>query len=359
MAFTPSERVSAADPVTRVIGHVTSNIVLADDAEYNLGGYAEGEYEVEFQHPSLNSQRVGKLLARLDMPARVGNYGATAASVSDTARLSSLRMSSMAFDDTGGTVEDELTVNCSTPHGLKVGQYVTIRIDNDEVKTTVFGGGTWAAAEGTWRVVGIVDADSFEVGPVTALGGAGDEAGDSLDGNVWVDRTAQAKFSKQIQGVSLADGAQGAFPVANATLALSRQDWEGLITLVDRTTGAVLPARLHAGGLVFAPPGADPVTPFANVIPALRDTAANDLVVDNDGGGTVADNTQGLVRHTDGLVYLYNETGATGVYDVIMENSPLIGLDVDGYVCLYSSGNSLRLRNRTGASQTFKLRRVS
>lgn len=38
MAFTPDQRVSVADPVTRVKGHVTSGISLADEAEYDLGG---------------------------------------------------------------------------------------------------------------------------------------------------------------------------------------------------------------------------------------------------------------------------------------------------------------------------------
>lgn len=48
MAFTPAQRMSAPDPAVQKLGHTTSSIVLADEAEYDLGGVALGVYETSF-----------------------------------------------------------------------------------------------------------------------------------------------------------------------------------------------------------------------------------------------------------------------------------------------------------------------
>ena len=57
---------------------------------------------------------------------------------------------------------------------------------------------------------------------------------------------------------------------------------------------------------------------------------------------------------------VYNEDAATNVYDVVLKNSPVQGVDKNLYACLFASaGNEMTLSNRLGQSTTFTIKRLA
>jgi len=366
MPFTPDERVSMSDPSLRVLGHKTTSIVLADDAEYSLGGtdtgvigYAEGVYEVAFIHPDLN-RRVGEMKAEISMPAPPANYGNRAADSNDTANQTTPFIVSTLFDDTGGNIEDEVLFVTSASHGLRVGDWVTISYDVDVALTTALGNGTLADVDGDQLVTFVTDDITFSIGPIAALTGSDTLVDATMDANLYRDSHGDPSYRKLIRDIRLIDGAGGVAPVAGATAALCEDVWDGEIWITDGTNDYTVPFVMNAGATAYAPTGGFVETGGAldadNVVPGLQ-TAADDWTALQDQTPFTND-TQGLGIDSD-LVYLYNETGGDRTYDVEMRNSPIVGHDLDGYICLYSRGNVMRLRNRTGQSQTLSIRRVS
>jgi hypothetical protein len=348
-SFTPNDRVSAKDPSVREggAGWVTRSITLADDGTYDLGGYPReaSRWEVSFIHPDLDTfaDGVGDFRVEFEYPALIAPWGKRAASDSDTTDHTTIRMVSSAYDHTGGNVERELTVNCDQAHGLRVGQCVRLVLDADVSLTAAHGtAGTNADINGVFEVQGITDPDTFYVQLPSTVSHSGDDTTDTdLDGNIYIDPYPVMSYRKVIELVRLIDGAQGTFPVADATLAICSDLWDGQIDVVDLAGDSVGRFVVDAGAV--------------NPIVADFDAAGSPNDWDDDG----SDGSEGLREHTDNLIYLLNESGSTAEYQVIMKNSPVLGRRLDGFACFYSRDRQLRLDNRLGQSVTFQVRRLA
>ncbi len=367
MPFTPDERVSMSDPVLRVLGHKTTSIVLADDAEYSLGGtdagvvgYAEGVYEVAFTHPDLD-RRVGEMKAEVSMPAPPANYGNRAADSNDTANQTSPFITLTEFDEAGGEFADETEFTTSAAHNLSVGDWVTVAYDADVDLTTGIGDGTLADIDGDVQVTAVVDSTHFSVTIAAFSGATGDDSIAAADANLYIDGHGDPSYRKLVRNITLADGAAGTAPVDGATIALCEDTWDGEIWVTDRSIDGVIPFVIDAGAAAYGRAGEFAETGSAldaPILPMGTTEGTTELWAAVGDVDPFTNATQGLGIDSD-LIYLYNETAAEQTYDVEMRNSPVVGHDLDNYVCLYSRDNVMRLRNRTGQSQTLSIRRVS
>lgn len=357
MPFTPDERVpfGEADPAIRVVGHVTSSIVLADEAEYDLSGYAQGTYEVEFVHPDVNP-RVGPFQVQITTSAAQTGYNQRAASSTDTANQTDPFVTSVEYD-----FDDlELDLITDVAHNLRVGDWISLAFDSDVDQTEAFGTlGLISEVDSVgMQVSAVASATTFSVDEPTGFNGSADDAANTaLDANLYKDGSGDAAYEKVVRDVSLFDGAAGTAPVAGATLALCEIAWDGEIFVQDPANDVGARFLLDADAIAFSPAGSDPVTPFANVTSPMDASATDQWTAVGD-ITPFTNATQGLGIDS-GLCFLYNESAATNAYTVTMKNSPVIGRDLDGWVCFYSRDNTLRLKNRTGQSLTFSVRRVA
>ena len=333
MAFTPEERVSAADPVTRVVGHVTSSISLADEADYLLGAYTAGTYRVSFQDAAQYPVGSGDFEAEITFPELLDLNTQSWGVQSDGSASadSRLRASSMSYDDTGGAIENELLITTATPHNLVVGQYVSVVMDSDLTASTAFATGSTIGAISADYLVEVVS--STTIFSVSFTSGTGDDAADGdLDANVYVNPTGAVVFEKRIANITLLDTFNSE---AFADV------WDGEVVLQNRTENKTCPFICDAGTVDEA---------------WQPDTGDNSSPLDYDSDGS--DASQGLEVISSKLEVV-NEDGATNVYDVILRNSPLKGTDTNGYVCLYvTTGSEMTLSNRLGAAEVFKIERV-
>ncbi len=356
MAFTPDERVSEADPAIRVIGHKTSSIVLADEAEYDLSGYTEGTYEIGFTHPDLNP-RVGPFKVQISVSSAQSGYNQRAASSTDTDNQTDVIVVSTEYD-----FDDlELDLVTDAAHNLRVGDWISLAYDSDVDLTQAFGtlGVLSEVDQVGMQVSAVASATTFSVDqPATGFGGSADDAANTaLDANLYKDGSGDASYEKVVRDISLFDGAGGTAPVAGATAALCEVAWDGEIFIQDPANDVGARFILDADNPEFSPAGSDPVTPFANVTSPMDASSTDQWTAVGD-ITPFTNATQG-VGIDSGLLFLYNETAATNAYTVTMKNSPVIGRDLDGWACFYSRDNTLRLKNRVGQSLTFSIRRVS
>ena len=74
-----------------------------------------------------------------------------------------IRVASIAYDFTGGTIEQLMTVTCVGNHNLAIGQYVRIRMDSDLTASTAFAtGSTIGAINAEYKVEVITEGNVFD-----------------------------------------------------------------------------------------------------------------------------------------------------------------------------------------------------
>lgn len=340
--YTPDERALASDPVVRQVGAKTQSITLADEASYNLGrlrqdgatrvrvpnsGFDPGTYRVQFESSSYPGG--GEFTVDLRFPALPTDADWDKASDGAGADVAGVRAASMAYDHTGGNIEQELTVTTESAHNLEVGQYVSIVMDSDLTGTTAFAtGSTISAITAEYRVEFVGEADQFSV---SFTAGTADDADDAaLDANVFVMPKADVFYEKTIRDITLADTESSAAMCG---------DWDGQLFLINRTEDVSVRFVVDAGAVTESVGDLD---------------AAASLDYDTDG----SDGSQGVEIASNAL-NIYNEDAATNTYDLVLKNSPVTSGDRDGYLCLYVSDRNLILKNRLGASVTASISRVA
>jgi hypothetical protein len=446
------------------------------------------QYELEYEHSggtfgaNVNQTQIAQLRcpARSAKPSedvRFGERSAAGASTDVKTRATSRRVASVEFDADDVGFENVFTTEAA--HGLKIGDWIYVVYDADVDLTAAYAtNGTNADVDSVWMQVVTVPSTTSVTTAAVGSGDTDDAVDAALDGNLWaVDSDAvQIAFEKTVRSITLADGAQGSFPVALASLALCEDLWDGEIEIqvpasdvsetfvVDagtpnpksgvgatQATGTItfsgLPGDREAirigdsiyyfdvttlndvPGQVFAV--TDATTCGDNLAAAINNTATegtdygtgtgkNAQVTASNAAGVVTitaiqpgaigntiaigpahmevegadsgvanvafsadtltggagyqadtsvitwdddytDGDVGLREHTDNVVYLYNESGAALVFDVIMKNSPFVGdlKDAAESTGIVIVDNELWIMNRTGASQTYKIRRTA
>ena len=329
MPFTPNERVSEADPVTRVVGHVTSSIVLADEADYLLGAYAEGTYRVSFQANAVYPLG-GRFDSDITFPSIENGQSCGVQSCVCSSADTTIRIASLQYDQTGGNVSQEMLVITGTAHNLQVGQYVSIVMDSDLTGSTAFAtGSTIAAIDGSYRVEFVGGATTFSV--VFTPGTTNDAADGALDANLYVNPVGAVSYRKVVAGIKLIDTESSAGVCG---------DWNGDIIMSNITADLNGRFVVDSGAVDF------------NV-----DQWEATGLVDWDTDGS--DASQG-VEIASNVLNVYNENASTEEYILTLSNPPLQGVDENLYVCLFATtGSEMTLSNRLGQSTTFSITRVA
>lgn len=331
MPFTPAERVSEADPVTRVVGHVTSSIVLADEADYLLGAYAEGTYRVSFQDEAVYPLG-GRFDCDITFPSLAETNGQSWDTQSDGSASAdtNVRIAAIQYDHAGGNVAQEMLITTVAAHNVQVGQYVSLRMDSDLTGTTAFAtGSTIAAIDGSYRVEFVTSAVGFSV---AFTPGTVDDADDgALDGNLYINPVGAVSYRKVVTGIKLLDTESSAGVCG---------DWNGDIIMSNITADLNGRFVVDSGAVDF------------NV-----DQWEATGLVDWDTDGS--DASQG-VEIASNVLNVYNENASTEEYILTLSNPPLQGVDENLYVCLFATtGSELTLSNRLGQSTTFSITRVA
>lgn len=305
MAFTPSNRLSAPDPAARgVIGHKTSSIVLADEAEYDLGSAPQvqqvGQYEVSYA----NDER----------PYRCRFNVADKASVA----FSAAAISSNVLT---------LTVASGAGEGIQTGQWIQIQLTDPTLDTN-------ATADGAWVLVTDQTATTI-VCAFTASNEAALGAG-----------TAEAKmlvFPEASQSIVLHDSIMIA---DNQDANLGKLE-RGIYTVEFLSTSAL-------AGIIFSDG-----TVMDEYMEINSTDEENTSVLD------VTSDTVTSLFVSSGDVILRNGADIPVKLRVTFTPHMHSGLDQDGALCLYSKGDarhdkpSLHLKNRLGASKTVAIQRIA
>ena len=333
MPFTPDERVpfGEADPVTRVIGHTTSNIVLADEADYLLDAYAEGTYRVSFQDEAVYPLG-GRFDCEITFPNLIETNGQGWGIQSDGSASAdtNVRVASLEYDHTGGNISQELLVVTVAAHNLQVGQFVSLVMDSDLTGSTAFAtGSTIAALDDSYVVAFVGGATTFSV--EFTPGTVNDAADGTLDANLYINPVGAVSYRKVVTGIKLIDGESSAGVCG---------DWDGDIIMSNVTADLNGRFVVDAGAVDF------------NV-----DQWEATGLVDWDTDGS--DASQG-VEIASNVLNVYNENASTEEYILTLSNPPLQGVDVNLHVCLFSTtGSQLTLSNRLGRSTPFSITRVA
>jgi hypothetical protein len=373
MAFTPSQRgprlrtygagsgrtgerpqTRTDDPALRVIGHETSGISLVDNAYYNLGSIpaVAQQYELEYNHvgKTFNTLVGQTQLATLRVPARSAKpnevvrfteRAATGGSTREDNMATSNRVAATEFDVDATGAENIFTSEAA--HGLKIGDFVYLVFDADVDLTGAYGtNGLVSEIDSVWMAVTAV-ADTTTFATLTVGSADTDDADDAaLDGQFWVaaSNDVQVDFAKRVSNILLADGAQGTFPLAGASLGLCSDLWDGQVEL-DIPLQTARSDWQMLGGV------AAPIVNYAD----------STITWDDDG----SDGDVGLREHSDHIVYLQNEGGASFTFNIVMRNSPVRAdlvdaIDSTGIVVV---DNELWIVNRTGSTQVYQIRRTA
>lgn len=342
--FTPDERIGLADPVIRKQGHHTQEIVLADEADYTLAAtrqdgvsridvnnsaYTPGQYRISFDGKGTYAGG-DRFEALLTFPPIANGQPWNTVSDGAGSADTTIRVTSILYDHTGGNVEQQMAITCVGPHNLAVGQYVRLRMDSDLTLTTAFAtGSTIGAINAEFRVAFITSTVAFSV--VFTPGTVDDAADGTLDANLYVNPRANVDYIRQIRNIVLADTESSAAICG---------DWEGIVRLMNRTEDIEAVFIVDEAGAVSF---------------NVDQWEATGLLLYNTNG---ADLTQG-VEIAANLLNIYNEDGALNEYDVLMENSPIKSEDVNGYACFFVQERNFVLSNRLGQAETFDIERVA
>jgi hypothetical protein len=316
MAFTPSRRgprlasaagkgtserpvVRTEDPCIRVKNHVTESITLADDAEYDLGGAAAGVYEVRWIEDEREKAQRFRVMPKADI--------ATSAYQRSSTTLTA-------------------TVAAGATEGLQPGQWIAVQ-DADAV----------AAADQYNGVKQVVTTTSTTVTFTVA------DTGVSTDDGIVTIEVDWCVYPVKAEPVVLWD----------SIIAADNQDenlgaaQRGIYTVIS--DGKV--EYIASTGAAFSQ--------YAEDI-----TAAGPLAVSHDEVLDATSDTLTALFISSGDVLLRNGADVATKLTVIFEGLEGTGLDQDGSVCLYAKRSAknveptLRLKNRTGASETFAIERV-
>lgn len=305
MAFTPANRMSAPDPAARgVVGHKTSSIVLADEAEYDLGAAplagVVGRYEVSYA----NDER----------PLRAQFNVASKAAVAFTGSAISSNVLT-------------LTVASGAGEAIQTGQWIQVQLTDPTLDAN-------GSLDGSWVLVTDQTATTI-VCAFTATNEAAMGAG-----------TAEAKvlvFPEASQAIVLHDSIVIA---DNQDTNLGKLE-RGIYTVEFLSTTSRL-GIVTSDGTVMDEYMEINSTDEENVsvTPATSDTVTA-LFVSN------------------GDVIFRN--GADIPVKVRVTFTPHMhsGLDQDGALCFYTKADarngvaSLRVKNRLGASKTLAVQRVA
>lgn len=307
MPFTPDERVGEPDPVLRVKGHVTSSITLADDAEYKLGTSKTSGFDGSKSRSNLK-----------------GRYRVEVEGADDDMDLKasfSVRQRTTVVPTAWSVTTNVATITLPAGHSIEQDEWIEVG-----------GFATAPAAVGNATTKAVVQVTGVTATTATYAATTGD---DSATENGTVDTWRVRVNPGENQIVADLDAADDV-DVLVGTLR------EGRYIVYDVGAG-VFRAEYDCDGSTLLLRSTLVGTDEPEVSYADADTAAKtSLYV------------------SSGTIRLNNNDNRTGRILVEYDSSALFSdKDLDGKICLFEKEGDLILKNRTGASETFSIERLS